>query len=50
LAAESLKVSLPFTGLAQQILVALMNGGSGDLDHSAITKFIESMANAEVKR
>ena len=50
LAAESLKVSLPFTSLAQQILVALMNGGSGDLDHSAITKFIESMANAEVKR
>jgi 2-hydroxy-3-oxopropionate reductase len=50
LAAESLKVPLPFTSLAQQILVALMNSGSGDLDHSAITTFIESMASIEVKQ
>ena len=50
LAAESMKVSLPFTSLAQQILVALMNAGSGDLDHSAIAQFIESMARIEVQK
>jgi len=50
LAAESMKVSLPFTSLAQQILVALMNAGSGDLDHSAIAQFIESMARVEVQK
>jgi 2-hydroxy-3-oxopropionate reductase len=50
LAAESMKVSLPFTSLAQQILMALMNAGSGDLDHSAIAHFIETMAKTEVKK
>ena len=50
LAAESMKVSLPFTSLAQQVLMALMNGGHGDLDHSAIALFIEGMAGVEVKR
>jgi len=50
LAAESLKVSLPFTSLVQQMLVALMNEGKGDLDHSAIVNFIEQMAGAEVKK
>jgi 2-hydroxy-3-oxopropionate reductase len=50
LAAESMKVSLPFTSLAQQILIALMNGGKGNLDHSAIVTFIEDMAGVEVKR
>ncbi len=49
-AAESMKVSLPFTSLAQQTLIALMNSGSGDLDHSAIAKFIESMAMVEVQK
>ncbi len=49
-AAESMKVSLPFTSLAQQILMALMNTGSGDLDHSAIAKFIENMAKIEVQK
>ncbi len=49
-AAESMKVSLPFTSLAQQILMALMNTGSGDLDHSAIAKFIENMATIEVQK
>jgi 2-hydroxy-3-oxopropionate reductase len=49
LAAESMKVSLPFTSLAQQILIALMNGGKGNLDHSAIVTFIEDMAGVEVK-
>jgi 2-hydroxy-3-oxopropionate reductase len=50
LAAESMKVSLPFTAMAQQILMALMNDGKGDLDHSAIVTFIERMAGIEVKR
>ena len=50
LAAESLKVSLPFTSLAQQVLIALMNDGRGDLDHSAIATFIEDMGKVEIKR
>ncbi|MCX6631823.1 MAG: 2-hydroxy-3-oxopropionate reductase [Candidatus Solibacter sp.] len=49
-AAEAMKVSLPFTSLAQQVLMALMNKGCGDLDHSAIATFIEDMAGVEVKR
>jgi 2-hydroxy-3-oxopropionate reductase len=50
LAAESMKVSLPFTAAVQQILMALMNDGKGDLDHSAIVTFIEEMAGTEVKK
>ncbi len=50
LAAESMKVALPLTGSVQGMLMALMNDGKGDLDHSAIVTFIEEMANIEVKR
>ncbi len=50
LAAEGMKVSLPFTSLAQQALIALMNQGRGDLDHSAIATFIEDMAKTEVQK
>jgi 2-hydroxy-3-oxopropionate reductase len=50
LAAEAQKVSLPFTSLAQQILIALMNDGKGRLDHSAIVTFTERMAGIEVKK
>jgi len=50
LAAESLKVSLPLTSLVQQMLMALMNEGKGQLDHSAIVQFIERMAGIEVKK
>ena len=50
LAAEAMKVSLPFTSLAQQVLVALMNAGRGDLDHSAIATFVEDMAKVEVRK
>jgi|ERR1700722_2554701 2-hydroxy-3-oxopropionate reductase len=50
LAAESLKVSLPLTSAVQQMLIALMNKGKGDLDHSAIVIFIEEMANIAVQR
>jgi 2-hydroxy-3-oxopropionate reductase len=49
-AGEGLKVSLPFTNLAQQILTTLVNNERGDLDHSAITTFIEDMAGTEVKK
>src|SRR5436309_9029909 len=50
LAAESMKVSLPFTSLVQQMIISLMNEGKGDLDHSAIVNFIEDMAGIEVKK
>lgn len=50
LAAESMKLGLPFTSLAQQVLIALMNGGRGDLDHSAIANFVEDMGGVEIKR
>ncbi len=49
LAAESAKVALPLTSLVQQMLVALMNEGKGDLDHAAIVTFIEKMSGKEVK-
>jgi len=47
-AAESMKVSLPLTSAIQQILIALMNQGKGDLDHSAIVTFVEEMANVQI--
>jgi 2-hydroxy-3-oxopropionate reductase len=50
MAAESMKVSLPFTSMAQQVLMSLMNAGRGDLDHSAIATFVEDMAKIEVKK
>jgi hypothetical protein len=45
-----MKVSLPFTSLAQQALMALMNSGRGDLDHAATATFIEDMAKTEVQK
>ncbi|MCC7154747.1 MAG: 2-hydroxy-3-oxopropionate reductase [Bryobacterales bacterium] len=50
LAAESLKVALPFTSLVQQMLVSLMNHGHGDLDHSAIVTLIEDMAQTAARK
>src|SRR5512140_2014051 len=50
LAAESMKVSLPLTSLVQGMLIALMNDGKGNLDHSAIAMFIEQMAGIEIKK
>jgi len=50
LAAESMKVSLPLTSLVQQMIMALMNEGKGNLDHSAIVTFIEDMAGIEIKK
>jgi 2-hydroxy-3-oxopropionate reductase len=50
LAAESMKVSLPLTSSVQQMLMALMNDGKGNLDHSAIVMFLEKMAGIEIKK
>jgi len=50
LAAESMKVSLPLTGVVQNMLMALMNDGKGALDHSAIVTFTEKMAGVEIKK
>jgi 2-hydroxy-3-oxopropionate reductase len=50
LAAEAMKVPLPLTSLVQQMLMALMNEGKGDLDHSAIVNFLEDGAQATVKK
>jgi 2-hydroxy-3-oxopropionate reductase len=50
LAAEALGVSLPVTSLVQQMLVALINEGKGDYDHSGIVTFTEKLAQAEVKK
>jgi len=48
LAAEALKVPLPQTALVQQMLVALMNDGRGDCDHSGLVMFAERLAGVEV--
>ena len=50
LAAESMKVPLPITSLVQQMLMALMNDGKGDLDHSAIVTFTEKASQIEVRK
>jgi 2-hydroxy-3-oxopropionate reductase len=50
LAAEAMKVPLPLTSTVQQMIMALMNDGKGDLDHSAIVNYIEQGARAEVKK
>jgi len=50
LAAESMKVPLPLTGMVQGMIMSLMNEGKGDLDHSAIVNFIEDGAAAQVKK
>lgn len=50
LTAESLKVPLPFTSLAQQVLTALVNDGRGDMDHAAISMFLEDLAKVEIRK
>lgn len=50
LAGESLKVALPLTSAVQQMLVALMNAGRGEMDHSAIVTLIEDMSGAQARR
>lgn len=48
-AAESLNVPLPLTSLLQQEIVALLNEGKGELDHSGIVTFTERAAQIEIK-
>ena len=48
IAAQSMKVPMPFTSLVHQTLMALMNSGKGNLDHSAIVTFTEQMAGVEI--
>ncbi len=40
---------LPLTSLVQQELVALLNHGKGDWDHSGIVTFTERAAQTEIK-
>ncbi len=47
-AAEAHGVSLPLTSLVQQMLVALIAEGEGDLDHSGIVRFTERLAKVEI--
>jgi 2-hydroxy-3-oxopropionate reductase len=42
-------VPLPVTALLQQIVTALVVNGSGDLDHSAIARFVEDMAQTTIR-
>ena len=48
LTAKELGVPLPVTSLVQQMLGALINGGKGEWDHSAIATFIEGMADTTI--
>ena len=43
-------MSLPLTSLVNSMLISLLNAGKGELDHSAMVKFIEQMSAIEVKR
>ena len=48
-AAKEAEVPLPVTALLQQIVTALVVNGNGDLDHSAIARFIEDMAQTTIR-
>lgn len=45
---KELSVPLPVTALVQQMIGALVNGGRGDRDHSAIANFLEDMAGTTI--
>ncbi len=47
--AKDLGVSLPLSGLVQQILISLMTDGKGEKDHSAIATFFEKMSRVEIR-
>jgi len=42
-------IPLPVTALLQQIVTALVVNGNGDLDHSAIARFLEDMAQTTIQ-
>ena len=48
LTGKELGVPLPVTALVQQMIGALVVGGKGDRDHSAIATFIEDMAATKI--
>ena len=48
LTGKELGVPLPVTSLVQQMLGSLMNDGNADSDHSAIARFLESMAGVAI--
>ena len=47
--AQELIIPIPVTSLLQQVLGAQVNEGESESDHSAILKFVESLAKVEVK-
>ena len=50
LTGQQLGVPLPVTSLIQQMIVALINRGRGENDHSALATFIEDLADVEVRK
>jgi 2-hydroxy-3-oxopropionate reductase len=46
--AREAAVPLPVTALLQQMVTALVVNGNGDLDHSAIARFVEDMAQTRI--
>ncbi len=40
---------LPVTSMVHEFFTALIAGGGGDLDHSALATFVEKMASVEIK-
>ena len=48
--AKELNVALPVTANLQQVLNSLVAHGHGKLDHSGILRYVEVMANVEVKK
>jgi len=43
--AKALSSPLPATAIAQQLFIALIAAGNGDLDHTAVISVLENMAN-----
>tara|TARA_B100001750_G_scaffold236567_1_gene240628 strand:- start:2507 stop:3406 length:900 start_codon:yes stop_codon:yes gene_type:complete len=50
LTAKELGVTVPLTGIVQQMITALSNDGNADSDHSAIVQFIEKLSGTEARR
>lgn len=48
--AKELGVTVPLTGLVQQMITSLVNSGNVDNDHSAIVRFIEGLSGTEARR
>ena len=48
--AKELGVTVPLTGLVQQMITSLVNSGNVDNDHSAIVRFIEELSGTEARR